>query len=237
MTGEDFGTALRRWRELRRLSVRELAALTHHGKSQISDLENGVRRPRPEVAAHLDRILQAGGALVTVAQREGAPRPHPAEFVPTLVLPLEGCDDAMYRRTFVLALGGLAGLGVSAPMLAVEAARHGLTPGLAERRAEAPVDEWHAIVREYGYRYQTTAPAELSDGLVVDLLGIGHAVERQRDEAVLRELYRAASLLAAVMAMSVSNIGHLPHAERWWRTARATAERSGSAETAAWVRG
>jgi hypothetical protein len=143
----------------------------------------------------------------------------------------------MYRRTFVLALGGLAGLGVSAPMLAVEAARHGLTPGLAEQRAEAPAEEWHAIVREYGYSYQTTAPAELADSLVVDLLGIGHAVDRQRDEAVLRELYRAASLLAALMALTVANLGHPRHAERWWRTARATAERSGSAETAVWVRG
>ena len=143
----------------------------------------------------------------------------------------------MYRRTFVLGLGGLAGLGMAAPALALEAARHGLTASLAEQRGETAVEEWHEIVREYGYSYQATAPAELLETLIVDVLGVQYAMDRQRDGAALRELYRVSALLAALMAMTVSNVGHTGNAARWWRTARHLAHRSGTAETVAWVRG
>jgi transcriptional regulator with XRE-family HTH domain/tetratricopeptide (TPR) repeat protein len=250
VNGEAFGATLKRSRETRRLSVRALAARTHYGKSQISDLENSIRKPRPDVAARLEEVLQAHGELVAAAERDQPTRPSQVTTGTSLeprfnaglatrlsMVGREEWEDSMYRRTFVLGLGGLAGLGIAAPGLALEAARHGLTAGLAEQRGETAVEEWHEIVREYGYSYQVTAPAELLESLIVDVLGVQYAMDRQRDDAALRELYRVSALLAALTAMTVSNVGLTGNATRWWRTARHLADRSGTTETAAWVRG
>jgi transposase InsO family protein len=73
-------------------------------------------------------------------------------------------DGAAARRFFESALGGAA--------LALEAARHGLSLSFAEGRAERAVDEWQAIVAEYGYAYQTSGPAELLTSVLTDLIGI-----------------------------------------------------------------
>jgi transcriptional regulator with XRE-family HTH domain len=245
-----FGAALKRWREVRQLSVRGLAAKAHYGKSHISGLENG-RLPRPEVAKHLDDILQAGGELMALAEAERVQQLHTVEtgvFNPhyyanlatQLLLGPEGWND-MQRRTFVFGASSIAGLSLTAPALALETARHGLTLALAEQRADVAVDEWQAVVIEYGYSYQTTPPAELLDLLVVDVLGIQYAIEHQEvsraSAANLRELRRTGALLAALMAMTVANLGQMHKAARWWRTARRIAAESGDVETVTWVRG
>ena len=251
MSGETFGAALKRWRDTRQLSVRDLAAKAHYGKSHISGLENG-RLVRPEVAGQLDELLQAGGELIALAEAErqaqlsqvgnasaGSARYY-ANLATQLLMGPEGRND-MQRRTFVFGAGGMAGLSLAAPTLALETARHGLTLALAEQRADVAVDEWQAIVTEYGYTYQTTAPAELLDLLIVDVLGIQYAIDHQEQsnasENNVRELRRAGALLAALMAMTVANLGQMRHAERWWRSARSIAQQSDDIETVTWVRG
>ncbi|MFF8406878.1 helix-turn-helix domain-containing protein [Streptomyces sp. NPDC015684] len=69
MHTETFGQALRRLRGSR--SVRDVAQLASCGKSYVSDLETGRRRPTPDIAAALDRALGAGGALIALAERRG----------------------------------------------------------------------------------------------------------------------------------------------------------------------
>jgi hypothetical protein len=244
VSGETFGAALRRWREARQLSVRGLATETHYCKSQISDLENG-RLARPEVAKCLDELLHAGGELIALAAAERRQRladtadvrPHYyVDLATQLLVGHEGWND-MQRRTFVFGAGGMAGLGLAAPALALETARHGLTLTLVQQRADVAVDEWQEIVTEYGYRYQTAAPTELLDSLIVDVLGIQYAIESQDNEATLQELRRAGALLAALMAMTVANLGQMSTAKRWWRSARRIAHQSGDVETVTWVRG
>lgn len=249
---ESFGTALKRWREARQLSVRGLAAKAHYGKSHISGLENG-RLVRPEVAIYLDELLKADGELVALAEAErttqqlqlaevGDLRPQSyASLATQLLTQPEGWND-MQRRTFVLGASGVAGLSLTAPALALETARHGLTLTLAQQRADVAVNDWQEIVAEYGYSYHTVAPAELLDSLVVDVLGIQHAIDYHRGlsragDANLRELGRAGALLATLMAMTVSNLGRLHQAQRWWRSARMIAEQNGDVETVTWVRG
>jgi transcriptional regulator with XRE-family HTH domain len=248
---KTFGAALKRWREVRQLSVRGLATKAHYGKSHLSGLENG-RLVRPEVAKHLDDVLQAGGELIALAAIEWQAH-HAgvadvssgnAGYFATLATQFlsepEGRND-MQRRTFVFGASGIAGLGFTAPALALETARHGLTLGLAQQRAEVAVDEWHAIVTEYGYSYQTSPPAELLDLLMVDVLGIQYAIDYHEQAAAsdmtMRELRRAGALLAALMAMTVANLGQVRQSERWWRSARQIAAQSGDVETVTWVRG
>jgi hypothetical protein len=152
----------------------------------------------------------------------------------------EGRND-MQRRTFVFGASGMAGLGLTVPTFALETARHGLTLGLAQRRAVAAVDEWQAIVMEYGHNYQTTSPAELLDLLMVDVIGIQCAIDYQQrsgaSEMTLRELRRVGALLAALVAMTVANLGEVRQSERWWRSARQIAAQSEDVETVTWVRG
>ncbi|WP_219461760.1 helix-turn-helix domain-containing protein [Nonomuraea rhizosphaerae] len=64
MSTETFGEALRRLRG--DLSIRELARLAKVGKSYISDLENGRRRPSSAIATALDRAIGAGSELVAL---------------------------------------------------------------------------------------------------------------------------------------------------------------------------
>jgi transcriptional regulator with XRE-family HTH domain len=61
-----FGTELRRLREARVMSLRELSAASHLSKSLLSLYENAGRDPSPENAAHLDRLLDAGGRLASL---------------------------------------------------------------------------------------------------------------------------------------------------------------------------
>ena len=60
----DFTTELHRLRVERRLSFRELAALVHHGKSYIHELETGLKPPTDAVTRRLDNVLGARGSLI-----------------------------------------------------------------------------------------------------------------------------------------------------------------------------
>ncbi|WP_422773808.1 helix-turn-helix domain-containing protein [Plantactinospora sp. WMMC1484] len=59
-----FAPLLRRLRQERGLSVRALAHLAHRSKSHLHELETGRKAPGLHVAQHLDRVLDAGGALI-----------------------------------------------------------------------------------------------------------------------------------------------------------------------------
>ncbi|MGC5321582.1 helix-turn-helix domain-containing protein [Micromonospora arida] len=58
-----FAPDLRRLREARGLSLRQLAGAVNHGKSLIHQLEAGQTKPTFDVAARLDDALEAQGAL------------------------------------------------------------------------------------------------------------------------------------------------------------------------------
>jgi transcriptional regulator with XRE-family HTH domain len=251
MGTETFGHALRRWRTAAGFSLRVLEAKAHYARSYLSDLENGARAPHAELAARLDEALGAGGELMRLADDPQVP-PAENEFQvvrsvqfdmyayadPTVGLIFSGAGgmEGMKRRTF-LGLSGMAGLGMAAPGLVLEAVRHGLTGSLAEERAAVAVDEWQEIVAEYGYSYLSSPPGQLIEGLAVDMLGIQYAIGQQQDSRALRDLRRVGAFLAVFMAMTVANVGELRHAQRWWRSARRVADESGDLHTILWVRG
>ncbi|GAB2597084.1 helix-turn-helix domain-containing protein [Kribbella endophytica] len=121
MDGETFGAGLKFWRGL---SLRQLADLAHYSKSQISDLKRSVRAPRPEMADHLDRVLEAEGELRALAELLPPPSAEPplldARSYTALAVQLlaaEGDADMLDRRQF-LGLGSATSLGAIAPSLA-----------------------------------------------------------------------------------------------------------------------
>ncbi|PUB20838.1 helix-turn-helix protein [Promicromonospora sp. AC04] len=103
-----FGTELRRLREARAISLRELSAASNLSKSLLSLCENGGRDPSPENAAHLDRLLDAGGRLASL-------RPDPmlgSDAVPS-DLEIEQAERVAHaeRAPRALDAGAIASLG------------------------------------------------------------------------------------------------------------------------------
>ncbi len=156
---------------------------------------------------------------------------------PLLQLAGEDGDDTMERRAFILQSAILTGLGAGGTASLLEAIRHELHRSLADERATATVDEWQQIAWDYGQTYLTTAPAALLPALIVDLHGVQLAIDRHPDETAQRNLAQASALLAAFTAQAAANLGDLIEAQRWWRTARLTADESADPWTMFWVRG
>ncbi len=241
----DFATALRTLMDERGISQRALAARAFCDRAYVCRLANGAQRPSRRIAAVLDKVLGAGGELAALAAPAGGGTPEPLAVIQLapggglmfLYAKEEDDEDPVKRRAFLLDLAALAGIAHAGPAGALEAARHGLNSSIAEERASADVSEWHAIAMEYGEAYLVTAPAELLDSLGRDLVSLRAALSRHGDEATARELYRVAALLAAFTAQTIGNLGHFHETGRWWRTARAAADRSGDPECMLWVRG
>ncbi len=80
-----FGTELARLMEARGLGVRELARMVPCNPGHISNLRSGKAQASPGLAADLDKVLGAGGALLALAPAPGRAR------VPGLGFP--GGDD------------------------------------------------------------------------------------------------------------------------------------------------
>lgn len=74
-----FGAELRRLRIRAGLTLSQFAAAVHYSKSQLSKIENGLRRPTPEFARLCDAVLGTGGTLArlvpAVKDRRGARTP------------------------------------------------------------------------------------------------------------------------------------------------------------------
>ncbi|MBW0275268.1 formylmethionine deformylase [Nocardia sp. MH4] len=58
-----FALELRRWRDVRGLSLRALAAKLGYSRPYVSKIESGTEKPSEAFAARAESILQAGGAL------------------------------------------------------------------------------------------------------------------------------------------------------------------------------
>ena len=141
-------------------------------------------------------------------------------------------EDVRRRRLLELMSGGLLG-GTSA--VALEALRHDLVRATAGQAGS--IDEWEAVIWDYGCSYAVTPPTDLLSDLTVDVAVAQGQLARATDEAVQRALLRTIALLQAFLAQTMSNLGSLRAGRRWWRTARATADRAQDPQVQAWVRG
>lgn len=69
-----FGSQLRYWRKLRKLSQRALGDLTHDSGAQIAKVEKAVRWPTPDFVRRMDEALETGGALAQLMPQVEAER-------------------------------------------------------------------------------------------------------------------------------------------------------------------
>ncbi len=201
---EHFGQMLRRLREERGMSLRQLAKVAGIDFGYVGQIERGERRCSAEWAKICDQTLDAHGVLldhyratVGVPARKGA---------------------TVRRRAFMGSMGVLA-LGASSPMVALEAIRHGLA--LA---ATSSHDEWHSIAQSYITTFYVTPLARLVERLAIDLTVLEHQLVDFPDDI---DLHRAGGQMSTILAIALTSAGQTWMARRWWDTARALADKSG----------
>jgi transcriptional regulator with XRE-family HTH domain len=100
-----FGRRLAELRTERGLSLRKLGDHAHYSSTFLWELENGRKTPAPETAAALDRVLRAGGELVSAASMGDVadpPLPAPISRWRTAQSAEAGWGD-MLRHTALLA--------------------------------------------------------------------------------------------------------------------------------------
>ncbi|WP_344843021.1 XRE family transcriptional regulator [Kribbella ginsengisoli] len=102
----------------------------------------------------------------------------------------------------------------------LEVVRHGLAGAFGPGREVA---EWRTVVGGHAGGFATAPPAERLPELTADL-----QLLRSGAAAGSAALAVPAAELAVLIALTLAQLGRLRSAERWWRTARATAD--GSAE-------
>jgi transcriptional regulator with XRE-family HTH domain len=183
--------------------------------------------------------LEANGKLVETSERTAA---ETAFRQAKLIKDHRGMsydldEEVMKRRAFLIGSAAAAGLGKVDASAAIEAIRQELNISLAGERADSNADEWNQIALDYGEVYSSVAPAELIEPLMVDMLGMQVALSRSEGAATHPDLHRAAALISAFTAQTISNMGQPLEARRWWRTAKSSADRSGDPYSMLWVRG
>lgn len=77
-----FALELRRWRDVRGLSRRALAAKLGYSRPYVSKIESGTEKPSREFAACAESTLQAGGALRAAFAEFSATRPTTVRTAP-----------------------------------------------------------------------------------------------------------------------------------------------------------
>ncbi|WP_329109739.1 helix-turn-helix transcriptional regulator [Micromonospora sp. NBC_01699] len=201
-----FGSALRRLRNERGLSLRGLSMLVNYDFGYLGQLERGERSPTSKVANACDKALDANGILIDEYERAAL-------------------DDGMQRRTVLRALSALA-VGTGPPLVGLEALRQGL--GHAVDGEDH--DEWQQIALDYGRAYYLTPPDVLMEQVTADL-AVLQAVMAESSSRQKTGLLRAAAQLSVIVAMTLTATGRLHMARRWWSTARRAADESRCVDT------
>jgi transcriptional regulator with XRE-family HTH domain len=258
----DRMTVVERWvgrearllREAMRLTVRDFAEDLGVNPRTVSRWEaSGDRAPGPELQRALDTVLaradpgQRERFLHTAGRaRPGADTgtgPEPASDLSQPVAsrpPGSGVsrdEDSIGRRAFVTALGATGTAAATGPDVTWELIRHGTRAEFVDDSEGRAVQEWQQIAQDYGRSYLTTPAAALLDGLAVDLMALRSTLPVATGGILRQERQQVAALLAMFTALTLGNLGRLPEAYHWWRTARQIADQCGDRSTQLTVRG
>lgn len=201
---ETFGEVLRSLREQRGIGLRELAQRTYMARSLLGYVETGERRPTARLAEACDRVLGSTPLLTVLAG-------------------IDGEDNDMRRRAFMLAgtAIGLSGIG------GAEAVAEVL------RASTEPVADWDAVVAEYSRRLVQDPSPEFGESLVGKLARAEQlATGKGRPEHL-----KAFAELSQIYGLYVGNLGDVAGARGWYRSAVAVADRSGHTGTRVYTRG
>lgn len=194
----EFGVQLRRSRQAAALSLRQLATRVGYDHSYLSQVERGRRPGSAHLASLCDRELGTSPALSTAYEQAHRPLPPQAAG--------EGARALLPDER------------LPAGVALLETVRHELAGSFGPGREVA---EWRAVATGHAHEFATTPPAERLPELTADL-----QLLRAGAAASSAALAVPAAELAVLIALTLAELGRLRAAERWWRTARATADGS-----------
>lgn len=226
----EFGVQLRRSRQAAALSLRQLATRVGYDHSYLSQVERGRRPGSAHLASLCDRELGTGPTLSTAYEQTrplapagaaAASRPASGAALADAAAPGVQAEAATGVQAAGVGGGGLAALTdgrLPAGVELLEAVRHELADSFGPGREVA---EWRAVVAGHAHEFATTPPAERLPELAADL-----QLLRASTAAGSAALAVPAAELAVLIALTLAELGRLRAAERWWRTARATADSS-----------
>jgi hypothetical protein len=231
----EFGARLRAEREARRWGKRQMARelLRAIGapperkridslSRQMLDWEGGKHFPRDWTSAYAKAFgLNEGTLFGEVAGS------LPGVSLEATVTS-DDWDDMERRRLLLAALGvGTGALSTGEPIRQLLANVLG-----GEQRG---IEDWHSTYADHRYALRTRPPAQVRDGLLVDLAVLQQQL-RAADAKDLTELQRVAAALATVHANVLTRLGEDGAAIHWWRTARAASDASGDLDLRLMVR-
>ncbi len=221
----DFGMVLCDLLRERELSARRLAGLVPCDEALVSRLRCGRQLPSLRVAARLDELLEADGALVRAADAgRAAQRAVPVWWADDL-----GDDDVNRRE--------LLGAMVAGPLaLHLEQIRRHLDGVAGGPAVERDADEWEWVAAEYGRRVDGLPPAMYLPHLLADASEVTARVVSSSGNVRVR-LTRSAARIGALTAIGLAALGDELTAARWWRTAARVAGEPGDGELVALVLG
>ncbi|WP_440069602.1 helix-turn-helix domain-containing protein [Streptosporangium sp. OZ121] len=219
-----FGASLRRWREYRAGSLKDVAAQINIDFSVHGHWERGERLAPIEAVESLDRLYRADGALTALHELVHAAKTGavPLAGSPTLPDPV-GMNEARRRLLF-----GAVGVGASTLLPGLEQLRT-----IVDTQLGGPdLDEWNEIAWEHAHGVVSRPLAEVIRDLSVDLLTLQQTLPTvpSRDAAGWAMLNaRLTFLLAYVLGAA----GHTHQSRHWWGSARRAAAQTGNSEVTA----
>jgi transcriptional regulator with XRE-family HTH domain len=216
-----FGVQLRQYRQAAALSLRQLAAQVDYDHSYLSQVERGQRPGSLHLAQLCDRALGTTPALATAHTQTRRPTARSAEK-PVLRADAARTEEPVLRADSARVDGSApSAVGTAAsPGDVLEEIRHSLAGSFRPPGRE--LGDWRAVTATYAREFTTTASAELLPDLTADL-----QLLRTTDHPESAELAVPVAELSLLLALTLTNLGRLRGAGRWWRTARAAADGSG----------
>ncbi len=227
-----LGELVRRRREARGLSLRELAKETHWSFSLLSKWERGERRPSAEAISRLDAFLVAEGQLVAAGLRAAM-----AELAGVRGGTLDAKasavnEDDVERRAAMRLLAGI-GSGATVPLPALESVFSQIERVLDER---VDLDDWERTVAEYAYLNVRQPVGTLIQDLTADVAAVARLLGRGNSPRTQAGLLRVSAGLSGLLATEFADLGDRRATRLSWRAARRAADASGDRNLSVWVR-
>jgi transcriptional regulator with XRE-family HTH domain len=232
---ETFGQALRRIRSAREAKQADIGRLVNYTDKYMSDLERGRRRPHRDLAAALDRALDADGLLIELAAQvpgESIGAPWTAQTAQDVLARI--VESALMDRRGFLILSGSATTGLALTWSATEAAPLTVAAG-GWVTAEA-VDHLQNRIEELWLLDDLIGGGGCLDAGVADLRLVDRLVRHGRyGDEVGRRLYSLAAALARFCGWAAFDGGREAAAQRFWHAGLRLAAAAGDCDQGVYI--
>jgi tetratricopeptide (TPR) repeat protein len=149
--------------------------------------------------------------------------------------PAEADDDVIRRALLRLMADAVAPVG-DRFFGAVERIRRRLDDALLGATVSAGMlDHWEDMAAEYGRQYMTVPPLRLVCDVLLDLGDVRRMCGQRQPLEFAERLCRLAARLAALVGMTMIDVGDQRLARAFFSTARAAADETGDRRLRAWV--